>query len=113
MIALPKFLSLLLAALCLCGLPTAASAQKDKELGVESFIYVGTQTSEKSEAKGIYLFKMRTSDDPNIPEFVTVTPLGLAAEIENPTYFEIDAKRHLLFCVNDSRELMGTTISGQ
>src|SRR6185295_18976707 len=112
MVAFLKLLSLLLAAYCVCGLPTVATAQKDKGLGVESFIYVGTQTTGKSEAKGIYLFKIRTSDDPNIPEFVTVTPLGLAAETENATYFEIDPKRHLLFCVNEVDSFDGMKDSG-
>src|SRR4051812_11878678 len=92
---------LLIAALLTCSLPETASAQKNRELGVESFIYVGTRTGEKSQAKGIYLFRMRTSDDPNIPEFVTLKPLGLVAETDSPSYFEIDAKRHFLFCVNE------------
>src|SRR5262245_38653818 len=94
-----------IASLLCCSI---ADAQKPKELGVESFIYVGTNTLEKSQAKGIYLFKMRTSDDPNIPEYVTVTPLGLAAEAVNPTYLEIDAKRRLLYCVNEVDDFGGT-----
>src|SRR4051794_22492283 len=51
---------------------------------------------------------MRTSDDPNIPEFVTLKPLGLVAETDSPSYFEIDAKRHLLFCVNEIDKFEGT-----
>jgi 6-phosphogluconolactonase len=96
-------------------------AQRMKELGVESFIYVGTHnTSEavpkiaehagrKTTAKGLYLFKMRTSDDPNIPEFVTVTPLGLLDEVENPSYLELDAKRRLLYCTSDTIDAAGKT----
>ncbi len=76
------------------------SGAADKEMGVESFIYVGTRTDKDSQAKGIYLFRMRTSDDPNIPEFVTVTPLGVVAECASPTFLEIDSRRNRLFCVN-------------
>ena len=83
------------------GVAELLLAQPGRGLGVESYIYVGTRTSGASDAKGMYLFRMRTSDDPNIPEFVTVTPLGVVAETANPTFFEIDAKRRLLFCVNE------------
>jgi 6-phosphogluconolactonase len=93
-------LALLVAALLFCGVPAGVAAEK--ELGVEWFIYVGTQTGGASQAKGIYLFKMRTSDDPNIPEFVTMTPLGLVAETPSPSFLELDSKRRLLFCVNES-----------
>ena len=94
-----------LAVICLL-IPPAAEAKDD--LGVESFIYVGTRTTSApaqaaDTARGIYLFRMRTSDDPNIPEFVTVTPLGLAAEAESPSFLTINAKRRQLFCVNEVR----------
>src|SRR5437763_708598 len=97
----------LLAALGCSTLPAIALAQKQSDLGVESFIYVGTHAASagsegaSGEARGIYLFRMRTSDDPNIPEFVTVTPLGLAAEADNPSFLALEPGRHLLFCVNE------------
>src|SRR5262245_59203194 len=95
-----------LATALLCwGIANVALAQK--ELGVESSIYVGTYTGETSQTKGIYQFRMRTSDDPNSPEFVTVTPLGLAAATDNPSFLEIDAKRRLLFCVNEVENFEG------
>jgi len=99
----PRTRTALLTAALLCALSSGAAARK--ELGVESFIYVGTHTGEK--AKGIYLFRMRTSDDPDIPEFVTTTPLGLVAETPNPTFFELDPKRRLLFCVNELDQFEG------
>ena len=68
-------------------------------MGAISRIYVGTYTGQKS--KGIYLFQMKTSDDPNIPQYVTVTPLGLVAETPNPSFLEIDPRRRILFCVNE------------
>ena len=87
-----------------------AAAPGKQELGVESLIYVGTHAAEGSDARGIYLFRMRTSDDPNIPEFVTVTPLGLVAETANPSFLAIDADRRLLFCVNETGEFEGRSI---
>src|SRR5687767_282798 len=46
-----------------------------KQLGVPWWIYVGTYTGASGNgSKGIYLFEMKTSDDPDIPEFVTMTP---------------------------------------
>ena len=100
-----RYVRCFIAVLLCCGASSSVIAQN--ELGVESLIYVGTHTGEESDAKGIYLFRMRTSDDPNIPEFVTVTPLGLVAETVNPTFLEIDAQRRLLFCVNEVSNFAG------
>ena len=100
-------LLLLLAFTLLSPFARQAVAQKDRELGAESLIYVGTTTTRPSEARGIYLFRMRTSDDPNIPEFVKVTPLGLAAEAVNPTFLAVDGKHHRLFCVNEVDDFQG------
>ena len=44
---------------------------------------------------------MKTSDNPDIPEFVTMTPLGLVAETANPSFLEVDPRRRLLFAVNE------------
>jgi len=38
---------------------------------------------------------------------VTLVPLGLAAETPNPTFFEIDLKRRLLFAVNEIDQFEG------
>jgi 6-phosphogluconolactonase len=76
-----------------------------KDLGIPWWIYVGTYTGEKS--KGIYLFHMKTSENPDIPEFVTMTPAGLVAETPNPSFIAIDARRRLLFCVNETDSFEG------
>jgi 6-phosphogluconolactonase len=44
---------------------------------------------------------MKTSEDPNIPEFVTMTALGLVAETPNPSFIELDPTRRVLYCVNE------------
>jgi 6-phosphogluconolactonase len=55
-------------------------------------VYAGTFTGAKS--KGIYYFRLQTED-------LTLVPLGLAAETPNPAFLDIDAKRRLLFAVNE------------
>ena len=44
---------------------------------------------------------MKTSENPDIPEFVTMNPLGLVADTPSPSFIEIDSKRALLFAVNE------------
>ena len=64
-----------------------------------TFVYVGTYTSEKS--KGIYLFRLQTD------HATTLAPLGVAAETPNPSFLEIDARRLLLFAVNEIDQFDG------
>ena len=71
---------------------------RPSELGVPWWIYVGTA---RAGGKGIYLFQMKTSENPDIPEYVTMTPLGLVAETPSPSFLEIDPKRRVLFAVNE------------
>jgi 6-phosphogluconolactonase len=83
----------------------AAHAVPASELGVPWWIYVGTQPG--PESKGIYLFQMKTSTNPDIPEFVTMKAQGLVAETESPTFLEVDAGRRLLFAVNELDSFQG------
>jgi 6-phosphogluconolactonase len=89
---------IIVGALLLAGAPSSAAPPRE-ELGIPWWIFVGTYTGEKS--KGIYLFHMKTSEDPNIPEFVTMKALGLVAETPNPTFLEVDTRRRVLFAVNE------------
>ena len=50
---------------------------------------------------------MKTSNDPDIPEFVTMSPRGLVAETANPTFLEVDPKRRVLFSVNETDTFEG------
>jgi 6-phosphogluconolactonase len=63
-----------------------------------TLVYAGTFTGPKS--KGIYYFRLQT-DNLEVSQNITLVPLGLAAESENPSFFEIDLKRRLLFAVNE------------
>jgi 6-phosphogluconolactonase len=71
----------------------------------DTLVYVGTYTGGKSTSKGIYLFKLQTTGL-EVSQNVTLVPLGLAAEAANPSFIEIDAKRRLLFSVNEDAKGM-------
>jgi 6-phosphogluconolactonase len=93
-------------ALLLAGLAaTAVDAQEAPPLqGKSTLVYIGTHTSDK--AKGIYLFRLQSAGT-EVFQNVTLVPLGLAAETANPTFFEIDAPRRLLFAVNEVDQFEG------
>jgi 6-phosphogluconolactonase len=82
----------------------AAQARPDsraaRAMGIPWWIYVGTHTG--GESKGIYLFQMKTSENPDMPEYVTMTPLGLVAQTPNPSFIAVDPQRRTLYCVNDT-----------
>ena len=71
--------------------------------GKSTLVYIGTHTD---KGKGIYLFRLQSAGT-DVFQNVTLVPLGLAAETPNPTYFEIDAKRRLLFAVNQVDQFDG------
>jgi 6-phosphogluconolactonase len=64
-----------------------------------TLVYVGTYTGAKTGSEGIYAFRMQRAA--GSPQTVTLVPLGLAAETPNPSFLEIDARRGLLFAVNE------------
>ena len=69
-----------------------------------TLVYAGTYTGAKS--KGIYLFRLQT-DNLEVSQNITLVPLGLAAETQNPSFLELDLKRRLLFAVNETNEFEG------
>jgi 6-phosphogluconolactonase len=83
-----------------------AAAASDAPPKNASLVYVGTYTGTPSKSKGIYLFWMRIEGD-GIHEKATLEPLGVAAETANPSFLALDAKRHLLFCANETETFNG------
>ena len=69
-----------------------------------TLVYVGTYTGPKSQ--GIYLFRLQTGNR-EVPQNITLAPLGVAATSSNPSFLEIDPKRRLLFAVNEISEFDG------
>src|SRR2546421_1872825 len=67
--------------------------------------YVGTYTDKTS--KGIYAFALQSEG--NNPSLV---PIGLAAQVTSPSFLAIDAKRHLLFAVNETDKTAGQVGGG-
>jgi 6-phosphogluconolactonase len=78
---------------------TAANENK-----IATMVYAGTYTGAKS--KGIYLFRLKTEGNEDSGD-VTLVSLGLAAETPSPSFLELDAKRHLLFAVNEVNSFEG------
>lgn len=84
-----------------------ASAQPsvpDTNLAKATLVFVGTYTG--AQAKGIYVFRLQSAGT-EVFQNVTLAPLGLAAETPNPSFFELDAQRRLLFAVNEVTEFEG------
>jgi 6-phosphogluconolactonase len=88
---------------------TANSASASKSLAKETLAYVGTYTGGKSQ--GIYLFRLETKIS-DASQDDRLVPLGLAAEIASPAFLEIDAKRRLVFAVNETGEFNGQPTGG-
>jgi 6-phosphogluconolactonase len=65
-----------------------------------TLVYAGTYTNTKSNSKGIYVFWLKTRNL-EVSQNITLVPVGLAAETENPSFFDLDLKRRLLFAVNE------------
>ena len=71
--------------------------------GKSTLVYIGTHTD---KGKGIYMFRLQSAGT-DVFQNVTLVPLGVAAEAPNPTFFEIDSKRRLLFSVNQVEQFEG------
>jgi len=65
--------------------------------------YVGTYTT--GESKGIYAYRYNAKDG-------KMTPLGLAAETENPSFVALDPNRHFLYAVNEVPKYQGQASGG-
>ncbi len=104
-----KFQTLLAVALSLSAfcqtVPAADSpATPAVDLKKDSVVYVGTYTETKS--KGIYYYRLKTEGN-EVSQNITLVPLGLAAEAQNPSFLEIDPRRKLLFAVNEITNFEG------
>ena len=69
-----------------------------------TLVYVGTYTGPRS--KGIHFFRLQTSNL-EVSQNITLQPLGLAAELPNPSFFELDLERRLLFAVSEVASFEG------
>ena len=90
------------AALLFCALVNAQIPDPPIQ-GKATLVYIGTSGA---KGKGIYLFRLQSAGD-EVFQNVTLVPLGLAAETPDPTFFELDHKRRLLFAVNEKDRFEG------
>ena len=65
---------------------------------IDEFVYVGTYTGPKSH--GIYVYKLTAATG-------KLTPLGLAAESNNPGFLAIDPTHRYLYAVNEIADYEG------
>ena len=85
-------------------------AQTDQMSGARNaatkttLVYAGTYTGPGS--KGIYFFRLKTTNL-EVEQNITLVPLGLAVETTNPSFRAIDARRRLLFAVNEMDRFEG------
>ena len=93
------------AALLFCALVNAQNPDPPLQ-GKATLVYIGT---DGAKGKGIHLFRLQSAGD-EVFQNVTLVPLGLAAETPNPTFFEIDLKRRLLFAVNEIDQFEGKPV---
>ncbi|MCI0388112.1 MAG: lactonase family protein [Acidobacteria bacterium] len=92
------------AALLICALASAQNPEPPLQ-GKATLVYIGTGGN---KGKGIHLFRLQSAGT-EVFQNVTLVPLGLAAETPNPTFFEFDLKRRLLFAVNEIDQFEGKT----
>jgi 6-phosphogluconolactonase len=90
----------LAAALLAIGLGGSAFAANDW------LVYVGTYTGGRTGSEGIYLFRLQTTGL-EVSQNITLVPLGLAAATPSPSFLALDAKRRLLFAVNEISQFEG------
>jgi 6-phosphogluconolactonase len=87
-----RFAILLLSAASLLLFAVPASPQK-RTRDKPYLVYVGTYTN-KTESKGIYAYLF----DPGIGK---LSPLGVAAESENPSFLAVHPSGKYLYAVNE------------
>ncbi len=75
---------------------TAALAAAQVAFGANYLMYVGTYTGSNSKSKGIYAFRFDSATG-------QATPLGLAAEIANPSFVAIHPNGKNLYAVGESQ----------
>ncbi|MSU65659.1 MAG: lactonase family protein [Opitutus sp.] len=83
-----------------CAAESKSAAMAASPMMKDTLAYVGTYT--RGQSKGIYLFRVQSGNGG-----VTFVPLGLAAETASPSFLAVDAKRRLLFAVNEVSEYEG------
>lgn len=69
----------------------------------DTLVYIGSQGD---KGKGIHAFRLQSAGS-EVFQNVTLVPLGLAAEAENTTFFELDVAHRRLFAVNEVEHFNG------
>jgi 6-phosphogluconolactonase len=100
--AIILFLYLAIAAACSEAQDKGRSSETEVRPD-DTLVYVGTYTN--NESKGIYLYKL--TEDLEASRNQTLVPIGLVAEVNSPSFLEIDPERRILFAVNETSDFGG------
>ena len=82
---------------------TNATAADSAKQAAGTVVYIGTYTGAKS--KGIYAYRM----DPTSGE---CTPIGLVAEVKNPSFLAVHPSKKFLYAVSEISDLDGKPTGG-
>ena len=101
-------LRLPLVPLCFCVVagafvPVVQAEDGSKPAADSMLVYVGTYTGGKSE--GIYAYRLD-------PQSGKCTPLGVAAELKNPSFLAVHPSRKFLYAVSEISDLDGKPTGG-
>jgi 6-phosphogluconolactonase len=103
-------LALMLSNAILCPWHAAAQAASPADQaaadGTGTLVYVGTYTGQDSQ--GIYGFRLGQADQSS----ATLEPVGLVAEVANPSFLALDQERRLLFTVSEISDPDGRRSGG-
>ena len=66
--------------------------------------YVGTYTN--AQSKGIYALSLATPNQAD-SQTISLTPIGLAAQVTSPSFLAVDAKHRFVFAVNEVDKTAG------
>jgi 6-phosphogluconolactonase len=67
---------------------------------IDELVYIGTYTANGTKSQGIYVYKLTVATG-------KLTPLGLAAESNNPGFLAIDPTHRYLYAVNEIADYEG------
>src|ERR1700722_13968836 len=88
-------LSALIVLLSALALPvTGVAAHREVSANDEFFVYIGSSKSERTDSKGIYIYRFKAGQ---------LTPLGLV-KIMNPAFLAVHPNRRFLYTVNQTAD---------
>src|SRR3954468_6563528 len=83
---------------------SALSARAAEIPADATIAYVGTYTN--AQSKGIYAFALNTPNQAD-SQTISLTPIGLAAQVTSPSFLAVDARHRFVCAVNEVDKTAG------